>query len=118
VSSALKLDWDIIHLSAHGTTNTLWLEDGLGGTYDLTVDEFIKWISPSSLKLLVISACSTIEIGQKVHAKISSSYNGNINVVAIQGNMDDTASTIFAQQFYQVDRSVLTLIIPLGLGFT
>jgi hypothetical protein len=30
VSNVIKKDWDIIHISSHGTQDSIWLEDGLG----------------------------------------------------------------------------------------
>ena len=33
VMNALKGGWDFIHISAHGTKDTIWLEDGLGSKF-------------------------------------------------------------------------------------
>ncbi len=87
----------IIHISAHGKVNSLWLEDGLGRAHEVSVGDLLQWLG--SVKLLLISACSTVELGETIYEHVK---HLSTNVIAVQGSMDDKASTTFAQILYQV----------------
>ena len=93
VSNVIKQQWDIIHISSHGSKEAIWLEDGLGiihvqhiyiynigGTYALPIAEFASWFDKNT-KLVVISACETLEVGQILYDRLKN------NVIAIQGKL-------------------------------
>eukprot|EP01119_Soliformovum_irregulare_P019661 TRINITY_DN6279_c0_g1_i4.p1 TRINITY_DN6279_c0_g1~~TRINITY_DN6279_c0_g1_i4.p1 ORF type:complete len:1064 (+),score=298.02 TRINITY_DN6279_c0_g1_i4:148-3339(+) len=92
--------YDIIHVSAHGDTSGLQLEDGVGSTHCMPWDIFLQLASKNfNLKILFLSACYTEYVGKILQNAFPEAQN-NVSIVAIQGSIENSASQVFANAFY------------------
>jgi hypothetical protein len=119
--------WDIVHLSGHGDEEGLWMEDGLGCVYMLKADELCKLLLHNhNLRLLVLSACYTDELGRKLMENlkkdghyyslllflflffyfffffVAEEPSATVCIVAMSGGVEDVSARLFCRNFYQM----------------
>lgn len=96
--SLLENDFDIVHLSGHGTGIGLILEDELGGKYVVPqkglAELFKAYSHPTgSLSCVILNACYSISQGELI--SLETPYT-----IAMEGAVSDIAAIEFSRGFY------------------
>eukprot|EP01097_Dermamoeba_algensis_P003371 TRINITY_DN2363_c0_g4_i2.p1 TRINITY_DN2363_c0_g4~~TRINITY_DN2363_c0_g4_i2.p1 ORF type:complete len:1051 (-),score=173.49 TRINITY_DN2363_c0_g4_i2:203-3355(-) len=118
VREALKENWDVIHVSAHGIKGGIvFFEDGYASSHPLTSSEFSDlFCAPLSSKhnrtsnyeanedkklVIFLSCCYSHELGKVLFRGLKNFLSEeNFNIITIKGSMNEDAGLLFAENFY------------------
>jgi len=91
VEDALQsAQYDIVHFGQHGSTGLLYFSDG-----PATLEWLVRRLhNQTKLKLLVLNACDSIDIGIASHNELG------IPVICNRAPIDDTAAVRFSDELY------------------
>jgi len=87
--------YQVLHISGHGSAEGLVLEDDLGRERLITVDDLVKSLQGSTVQLVVLNACASVEIGRALVERA-----GVPCAVATQEPIDDREAQLLSEQLY------------------
>jgi hypothetical protein len=87
--------YQVLHLSCHGSPSGLTLEDTLGRERLLPTDDLVATLRTTTVRLVVLNACSTAELGQALVERA-----GVPCVIATREPIDDREARLLSEQLY------------------
>jgi CHAT domain-containing protein len=87
--------YQVLHLSCHGSPSGLTLEDTLGRERLLPTDDLVAVLRTTTVRLVVLNACSTAELGQALVERA-----GVPCVIATREPIDDREARLLSEQLY------------------